>query len=206
MCHSRRGKQGNGPESFVPGRDSWTGPSLGTPYGRMQGAGPPDNIAPMDRAGRMLVVSDGSVAGLLASAIASDRSSTRRSDTDRNLVWCPFTDARAKAVERQADLFRLEALTSGRAPPPDVGSERIREVARLVAAGCLAADRGMARVTWPVNAGPGPEPDLGRAALAVASVASPSRTSSRKRPAFATAPSAGRPSRKRCSPSATPRP
>lgn len=106
---------------------------------------------------RSLVIVDGSVAGLLASAVGSERGRPRGEVVD----WMPggLDGERARAVQRQAELLQIEAVIG--AVSENSRSPGEAEVRMLLDAAYACVVRGLDSVVWPVTAGR-TEPDLDR--------------------------------------------
>lgn len=121
--------------------------------------------------GRLLVIADGDLPGLLACAAAGDRAA--RTPRGPHLVWpdpAPLdaaTPFRRRAAERQAELYGLEAIPRQSMPAalPVPEPSGPRETRLLLDAAAEGASRGVDAVVWPITAGP--DLDLDRTARAL---------------------------------------
>jgi len=111
----------------------------------------------MDPSEPRLVISDGSVPGLLAIGAAGDRPTTPATQ-----VWCPYRSdsPRGVASTRQAELYGLRLTCTPVAEPDWIPG-------LLIAGAAAARSEGLSHVLWPENAGAPLEPDLDRIALNV---------------------------------------
>lgn len=120
---------------------------------------------PVEPLGRALVISDGGVGGLVATAIATEETVRRENlkQTPAPLVWSAWHDdtpaaSRDAAVSKHAEAFgavRIDTASPPHHESETVGAWRNRVLLR---AGSLALANGCRRVVWPVQfAGPTPD-------------------------------------------------
>lgn len=117
---------------------------------------------------RVLVLSDGGLASLVACAAAGQGDGAGSAEV-APVMWEPGDSApRLASVARQAELcgLPLSKIAAGLFPPPQGGAGALQSLA-LVQAALAGAGAGFTTVVWPVHAGPGAEPDLDRVALAI---------------------------------------
>jgi hypothetical protein len=127
------------------------------------GAGRSGGITP----GRVLVIADGSLAGLVALAIASEETVRRENVgvAEPPVVWLPSMGSEAaqadRAVRRQAEAYGAVYVGMGAGSGVasiDGGAPGPTRTATLIQAGTLALANVCRRVVWPVQDG-GETPD-----------------------------------------------
>lgn len=122
----------------------------------------------MERAARILVLSDGSLPALVACAHAREAAAIGMMDAGKSpaviAYGCLGQVARVEAVSRQAELLGLELIQAPAVLSPTVGSAGLRETLELTAACDAGARAGCDLVTWPAHAAMGDALDLDRIA------------------------------------------
>lgn len=119
--------------------------------------------------GRLLVIADGDLPGLLACAAAGDRSVS--TPAGPHLAWLPPTNDpaapfRRRAAERQADLYGLSVIVGPTQPPDSANTNPGEQETRLLIDAASAAVRLTAdAVLWPIISGS--DLDLDRTATAL---------------------------------------